>query len=330
MEHFYSLTPEAVLDAVEAGLGNGVRATGRCLSLHSMENRVYDIELEDERHVVAKFYRPGRWSREALLDEHRFLAELCDAEVPAVPPLPLAGGTTVASTKDGILFTVFAKVRGRSLLELSDAELVQFGRLLARIHNVGAAKVAPHRLRLCANSHGTQALAELIDRDAIDIQLKSRYERAARAIIDEVAPHLAPGKPLGHRLHGDCHRGNLLWQNSTPFFIDFDDMLTGPAVQDIWMVTPGRDEEAARQREVLLSGYEQLRRFDRKELRLIEPLRALRMIHFSAWIARRWEDPTFPRTFPDFTTYRYWADETAALEEQLTFVRAACRNIDAG
>lgn len=326
MEHFYSLGPEAMLDAVESALGAGTRATGRCLALNSLENRVCDIELEaaaddDPGHVVAKFYRPGRWSREAILEEHRFLAELVAAEVPAVAPLPLQNGSTLASTSDGILFAVFPKIRGRSLQELSDAQLQQVGRFLGRIHNVGAQAPASHRLQLTAETYGTQALAYLVSSGTIDIQVQSRYERVATAIIKTVAPMLAAVP--AHRLHGDCHLANLLWVGEGALFLDFDDMLTGPAVQDIWMVVRGRDAEANRQRAVMLDGYEQLRRFDRTTLRLVEPLRALRMLHFAAWIARRWADPTFQRMFPDFPTYRYWADETSALEEQLQQVLGA-------
>lgn len=326
MEHFYSLTPEAVLDAIEAALGTGVRATGRCLSLHSMENRVYDIELEDERHVVAKFYRPGRWSREAIADEHRFLLELAEAEVPVISPLPLAGVSrdappTLASTPDGILFALFDKVKGRSLQELDDEQLMRAGRFLGRIHNVGAASDAPHRARLSADRYGAQSLAYLLEHGTIDIQMQGRYERAATAIVELSAPLLS--NLPAHRLHGDCHQGNILWRQDGPLFLDFDDMIVGPAVQDIWMVVRGRDDEAQRQRAVLLTGYEQLRRFDATTLRLIEPLRALRMLHYTAWIARRYADPTFQRMFPDFTSYRFWADETTALEEQLQFVKQA-------
>jgi Ser/Thr protein kinase RdoA (MazF antagonist) len=325
MEHFYSLTPEAVLDAIEAALGSGVRATGRCLSLHSLENRVYDIELEDERHVVAKFYRPGRWSRAAILDEHRFLAELADAEVPVISPLrlttPEGPDATLASTPDGILFALFDKVKGRLLQELDDAQLSRVGRFLGRIHNVGASADAPQRARLSAERFGAQSLAYLLENGAIDIQVQGRYQRAATALVELVAP-LLTDQPV-FRLHGDCHQGNILWREDSPLFLDFDDMIVGPAVQDIWMVVRGRDAEAQRQRAVLVSGYEQMRRFDATTLRLIEPLRALRMLHYTAWIARRYGDPTFQRMFPDFTTYRFWAEETAAIEEQLQMVREA-------
>jgi Ser/Thr protein kinase RdoA (MazF antagonist) len=331
MEHFYSLTPEIVLDAVEAALGGGARATGRCLSLYSMENRVYDIELEDERHVIAKFYRPGRWGSAEIIDEHEFLSELALAEVPAAPPLRLSAApsaaarlcaATLAETRDGILFALFPKVRGRSLQELSLSELAQVGRFVGRIHNVGAAHAASKRMTLSVESFGSEPLAALLGSGMIDIQFQSRYERTARAILDACAPLLrAAGPPI--RLHGDCHLGNLLWAEGNPIFLDFDDMLNGPPVQDLFLVTPGRDRDITEERAALLAGYEEMRSFDRHSLRLVEPLRALRMIRYAAWIARRWEDPTFPRMFPDFTSYRYWQEETSALEEQKQRVLAA-------
>jgi Ser/Thr protein kinase RdoA (MazF antagonist) len=312
---FFTLTPDAMLGAVEAALG--VRATGRTFTLNSMENRVYDIELEDERRVVVKFYRPGRWSREAILDEHGFLAELVEAEIPAVPPLKLVGGETLATSSEGIFFAAFEKVRGRSLQELNDVELQQAGRLLARIHNVGARAPATHRNRLTPQ-WGLDSLAILEETGAIDIQVQSRYRRAVEAIVRKIEPLFE--NAAVHRVHGDCHLGNLLWQSERPFFLDFDDMATAPAVQDVWMVVRGRDADAERMRDVMLTAYESMRAFDRSTLRLVEPLRALRMIHFSAWIARRWADPIFKRTFPEFVTYPYWAEEVDALEEQLRLI----------
>jgi Ser/Thr protein kinase RdoA (MazF antagonist) len=318
VESFFTLTPDALLGCVEAALGG--RATGRTFTLNSMENRVYEIELEDERRVVTKFYRPGRWSREAILDEHGFLAELVAAEIPAVAPLQLAGGSTLSQTPDGIWFAVFEKVRGRSLQELDDLQLQQAGRLLARIHNVGESAPATHRARITPQ-WALDSLAILDERGAIDIQCQSRYRRAVETIVQKMEP-LFKNVPA-HRVHGDCHLANLLWQNERPFFLDFDDMVTAPAVQDIWMVVRGRDEDAVRMRDVMLDAYQTMRTFDRATLRLVEPLRALRMIHYSAWIAKRWEDPIFKRTFPEFVTYPYWAEEVDTLEEQLRLIEAA-------
>jgi len=300
-----------------AGTAWGVRATGRTFTLNSMENRVYEIELEDERRVVTKFYRPGRWSREQILEEHAFLAELVEAEIPAVPPLTLGNGSTLDTSPDGILFAVFEKVRGRSLQELDDEQLRQAGRLLARIHSVGAQHAAAHRLRITP-AGGLDSLRILEETGAIDIQVQSRYVRAVRTIVQKIEP-LFENVPR-HRVHGDCHLGNLLWQGERPFFLDFDDMVSAPAVQDIWMVVRGRDEDAARMRDVMLTAYETMRAFDRSTLRLVEPLRALRMVHYSAWIARRWADPIFKQTFPEFVTYPYWVEEVGALEEQLRLI----------
>jgi Ser/Thr protein kinase RdoA (MazF antagonist) len=319
VEHFFSLVPDRILDVVERALGDGARATGRTLALNSMENRVYEIELEDRPPVVTKFYRPGRWSREAISDEHRFLAELVEAEVPAVAPMILAGGETLATSDDGIFFAIFPKVRGRLLQELDDTRLAQIGRLLGRLHNVGARAPAPNRLALTVESYGRASLATLDATGLVVEALRARHRIMVEEICAAVAP-LLDGIPA-RRIHGDCHLGNVLWRDEAPFFLDFDDMVTGPAVQDVWLVVRGRDADAVRRREVLLAGYEQMREFDRSTLRLIEPLRALRMIHYSAWIARRWEDPTFQRAFPDFPTARHWAEEIADLEEQLQLIR---------
>lgn len=323
MQDFFSLVPDSVLGAVEAALdpAGRVRATGRCFAHASLENRVYEIELEEPLpgtgpRVVAKFYRPGRWSREALLEEHGFLAELLEAEVPVVAPLALpgAGGGTLAVTEAGIFFAVFPKVAGRAMQELDEEQLAQAGRLLARIHNVGASRAAPHRQRLVPAEYAQPALEASLQSGHVDIQLVGRYERAARSVIERAGRLLAE-VPM-HRVHGDCHGGNLLWQPSGPFFLDFDDMMAAPAAQDLWMVVRGRSDEADRLREALVGGYEQLRAFDRRTLRLIEALRGLRMIHYAGWVARRYADPIFQRTFPDFPSYAHWADETAALEEQ--------------
>lgn len=312
-------------------MGAGARATGRTLALNSMENRVYDIEMEwdegvsppssnpllrvDPSRVITKFYRPGRWTRETILEEHAFTLDLERAEVPAVPPLMLANGSTLEQSEEGFLFAVFPKVRGRILQELDDSRLQQVGRLLARLHNVGATKPAPHRLRLTPETYGWRSLEFLEASGLIHENLRVRYRQVVEEVLKTIEPKFSDVPTF--RLHGDCHLGNVLWQETSPFFLDFDDMVTGPAVQDIWLIVRGRDEEAQRQREVLIGSYESMREFDRSTLDLIEPLRALRIVHYSAWIARRWEDPTFKNAFPDFNTYKYWFEELNDLDEQL-------------
>ncbi len=320
---FYELDPGMVLDAVEDALEAekpGVRATGRTLTLNSLENRVYEIELEDESSVVAKFYRPGRWTREQILEEHQFLLALKNAEIPAIAPLSL-GASTLAETDQGILFTVFPKVRGRLRDELSPSQIETLGRYLARIHSVGSALRFRHRQPLTVDTFARTPLDFLLKNGFIDLTYERRYREVVEKIVTVVEPALkrAPQQVV----HGDCHLGNVLWDGESPFFLDFDDSTVAPAVQDVWMVVNGRGEGADQDRERLLDGYDTMgRKFDRSSLRLIEGLRALRMIHYSAWIARRWSDPTFQRMFPDFTDPSWWEDEVTALEEVLRLIRA--------
>jgi Ser/Thr protein kinase RdoA (MazF antagonist) len=300
---FFSLTPDRVLDAVEVG---GLRCTGRCLPLRAFENRVYEVELEDERRLVVKFYRPGRWSREAVLDEHAFLAELAAEELPAVPPVDLGTGATVAEI-DGILYAAFPRVRGRILDELDDERLRQIGRLIGRVHAIGAARDAPHRPRLTVERYVREPLDVLVSGKLMSGNLAARYADVARRIADAVAPLLARAKV--QRLHGDLHRGNVVWGADGPILLDFDDCVVGPPVQDLWLLSRGNSDEARRGRDQLLEGYEVFREFDRSTLALCEPLRALRIIYASAWIARRWDDPSFRTGFPTFGTETYWAAE---------------------
>lgn len=296
-----------MLEAVEVG---GLRSTGRCLPLRAFENRVYEVELVDDRRVVAKFHRPGRWSRETILDEHAFLADLAAAELPVVPPLDLGGGRTLGET-EGILYTVFPKIRGRVLDELSAEQRRQIGRTLGRLHAVGASRPAPHRPRLTVDRFVHESLDTLRKTRCIPENLAPRYRDVALRIAGAVeAPLAAAG---AQRLHGDLHLGNVLWTADGPVLVDFDDCLVGPPVQDLWLIARGHSEEAQRAREDLLEGYTVFREFDRSTLPLCEPLRALRIVYMSAWIARRWDDPSFPPAFPTFRDHRYWMQEYEAL-----------------
>jgi Ser/Thr protein kinase RdoA (MazF antagonist) len=303
MSGFFSLTPDRVLDAVEVG---GLRSTGRCLPLRAFENRVYEVELDDERRIVVKFYRPGRWSREAILDEHRFLSDLAAAELPAVPPMDLGIGATVAEI-DGILYAAFPKVRGRASDELDDEGLRRIGRLIGRMHAVGAARDAPARPRLTVERFVHEPLDVLLSGTLISAALASRYRDVAFKLAETAAARLAHAS--AQRIHGDLHKGNLVWATDGPILLDFDDSMVGPPVQDIWLLAPGPAEDARRARAQILEGYELFREFDRSTLALCEPLRALRIIYISAWIARRWDDPSFRTGFPAFGTDGYWARE---------------------
>ena len=328
MDSFFSLSPDHVLDSVESALGcveKGVRATGRTVPLNSIENRVYDIELDNGNSVVSKFYRPGRWSSEQILEEHDFMARLHAAEVPVVPPMKLQGSLTLAPTlarsSNDIMFAVFEKVRGRSLDELSENRLQELGRFLARLH--ASAKSMPEsstRLELNVETYGFEALDLLEQNGFLDDAMGERYIELADTLLDRIEPLLQDFDV--QRIHGDCHLGNILWYQDHPLFVDFDDMVIAPPVQDVWMIVGGRDEFARKSRSKLLEAYEEMLPFDRRSLILIEPLRALRMIHYSGWIAKRWEDPSFPKMFPHFASEQWWQDEVEALHGTLEAIES--------
>ena len=272
---FFSLTPDRVLDAVEVG---GLRCTGRCLPLRAFENRVYEVELEDERRLVVKFYRPGRWPRETILDEHAFLADLTAAEVPAVAPIDLGTGTTLSEI-GGIYYAAFPKVRGRSLDELDTENRRRIGRTIGRMHAVGASRDAPHRPRQDVKRYISEPLEVLLAGSFIPEGLASRYRDVAVRIGEVAAKMLATARV--QRIHGDLHWGNILW-TPDPLLVDFDDCLVGPPVQDIWLLARGKSDEARKLREDLLEGYELFREFDRSSLALCEPLRAMRIIYMGS------------------------------------------------
>ncbi len=311
--YFFHLTPDLVICAIEQ---SGFSPTGYCMALNSYENRVYDLRLKDETHIVAKFYRPGRWTREQILEEHEFLLELKNAEIPVCAPLAFNDGTTLHET-EGIYYAIWARTGGRASDELSDANLQILGRLLARIHNVGASHKVRSRFELTGETYGIQPLQFLEENGFLPSSVRERYVRAVHEIV-EIYDSLSVGVPF-HRIHGDSHLGNLLFGKDGWFFLDFDDFLSGPAVQDMWMLVPDRDTEGLRQRNVFLEAYRTFREFDGQWLRLIEPLRALRYIRYAAWIAQRWNDPAFPAAFPHFGTPQYWEEETANLEDQLDY-----------
>ncbi len=313
---FLALTPERVLAAVEAG---GVRSSGLCYPLNSFENRVYEVELTDRTRVVAKFYRPGRWSEEQVLEEHGFLNELAADELPVAPAREFPGGGTLR--REGhILYGLFDRRGGRAPDELDSPLARRLGRLIARLHNVAARQEARHRLTLTGDEYARADLDWLQAVGKVPAALRRRYFDAAYGVAD-LYDELAAGVPA-HRLHGDLHLGNLLVRDEVLWLVDFDDMMVGPAVQDLWLAIPGRDRESLRLRDELLDAYEELRELDRSALRMVEALRGLRMVHYAAWLARRFHDPIFPRTWPHFGTEDYWRRETDDLVEQLALARA--------
>ena len=372
---YQALTPDVVMDALASV---GLYGDGRQMALSSYENRVYQAHLEDGAVVVAKFYRPQRWTTAQILEEHAFSQELIDAEIPVVGPRCLNGSTL--NHFAGFAFSV-SPWRGGRQPELDDAEVLEWiGRFLARIHTVGAAQAFVHRPALDLASFGMASREWLLTHDKVPLDVQSSWERVTQKAIDLIATHAcltgaigkkylnnpnpdAPGasqavsaaqadtnadqhvgsgsgsdsdSELHHpiqliRLHGDCHPGNILWTPLEspasavpgPHFVDLDDARTGPAVQDLWMLLSGDRQQRSRQLGALVDGYEQFRDFDRRELTLIEPLRTLRLIHYSAWLARRWSDPTFPINFPWFGSSDYWRGQVQMLEEQIEAMQEA-------
>jgi Ser/Thr protein kinase RdoA (MazF antagonist) len=321
LEDFYQLSPDKMLDLVEGSIEGRGRVSGYCWPLNSLENRVVEIEFDDKSRVVAKFYRPGRWSFEQIQEEHQFIDSLKNAEVPVVAPLSLkksewAKSTscpTLCQSSEGIYFTVFPKFQGRIENELSEDQLRILGRFLGRIHSVGLGFKAKHRWKLDAKSWIETSLTHLKIGNFINSPMAQRYEQVVNE-LKNLLIEKTQSMPL-QAIHGDCHLGNTLWLHDNPVFLDFDDMMIGPPVQDIWMIIRGDDDEAMRQREILISSYESMREFNWETLHIIEALRALRIIHFSGWIAKRWKDPSFPKTFLNFGKTEYWQEEIMALEK---------------
>lgn len=313
---YEGLGPDQVLDAVEAA---GFRPDGRFLALNSYENRVYQVGLDDAAPLVAKFYRPGRWTDAAIQEEHAFACQLAGTEIPVVAPLAVDGETLLHH--GGFRFALFPR-RGGRWPELDDPDTREWlGRFLGRIHALGASARFRHRPVLDRASYGVEPSQYLLSNRLIPPHLTEAY----RTLIDDLlrrieACYARAGKFAQIRLHGDCHPGNILWTDAGPHFVDLDDCRSGPAMQDLWMLLSGDRREQSLQLSDILAGYEEFHDFDRRELHLIEALRTLRMIHYAAWLARRWEDPAFPQAFPWFGTDRYWEDHILALREQLALM----------
>jgi Ser/Thr protein kinase RdoA (MazF antagonist) len=313
---FASLTPERMLSGLEAV---GLRPDGRLLALNSYENRVYQFGMEEGAPVVAKFYRPGRWNDAAILEEHAFVAELAGRELPVVAPLAIAGHTLQKS--GDMRFAVYPRRGGRAP-ELEDpATLEWMGRFLGRIHAVGALEPFRARPALDIGSFGEEPRDYLLEHGFVPPDLLPAWRSVVDLALDGVRRcYERAGRVRAIRLHGDCHAGNVLWTDDGPHFVDFDDARTGPAVQDLWMLLSGERADMARQLGDILAGYDDFCEFDRRELHLVEALRTLRLIHYSAWLARRWDDPAFPVAFPWFNTQRYWQDRILELREQVALM----------
>ena len=315
---FAGLTPDVVLDALDAV---GLHGDGRMLALNSYENRVYQVAMEDGPPYVAKFYRPNRWTDAQILEEHRFVHELAAEEIPVIEPLALANAGTLF-TFAGFRFAVYPNCGGRAP-ELEDrATRERLGRFVGRIHAVGARARFAVRPALDIESFGEEPRDWLLAHGFIPPDLSEAYRSVvAMALAGARQCFDRAGETQRLRLHGDCHAGNVLWLPEGPLagphFVDFDDSRMGPPVQDLWMLLSGNRAEMTRALGDLLAGYEDFRIFDRRELHLIEALRTLRLIHYAAWLARRWDDPAFPAAFPWFNSQRYWQDRILELREQI-------------
>ncbi|MEM7540663.1 MAG: serine/threonine protein kinase [Pseudomonadota bacterium] len=316
---FDELTPDLVLDAVEA---SGLVPDGRLTALNSFENRVYQIGLEEASPVIGKFYRPGRWSDAQIIEEHRYTLDLAALEMPVAPPLADSQGATLRAHGQH-RFSLFERRGGRTPELDRDEVLLALGRFLGRMHRYGAHRPFECRPHLTVASFGV-ASADFITGHFIPADLRESYVSLTRdliALLEQRFAALSELRPIA--VHGDCHRGNLLWWDEQPLFLDFDDARMAPAVQDLWMLTSGPRSEQEMQLGLLLRGYEEFHEFDYRELALAEPLRTLRMMHYAAWLARRWDDPAFPQAFPWFNTQRYWEQHILDLREQFAALSQA-------
>ncbi|MBN3564790.1 serine/threonine protein kinase [Aliamphritea spongicola] len=315
---FETLTPSFIMDAVES---LGYLCDGRNLALNSYENRVYQVGIEDQQPLIVKFYRPERWSREQILEEHSYSYELAEHELPVVAPTRNDNGDSLFEYGP-FMMSVFERKGGRGP-ELDDLDnLFTMGRLLGRMHLIGASKPYQHRPSINPQTFGHDSV-ELISNHFIPAELKPAYDSLTAdllPLIDKAFANAGDITPI--RVHGDCHGGNLLWRDDAPHFVDFDDSRMAPAIQDIWMLLSGDTDRQRRQLSEIVDGYNEFYDFHPRELALIEPLRTLRMMYYSAWLARRWEDPAFPHSFPWFNTVRYWSDHILELREQLAALQA--------
>ena len=311
---FETLTPDFLMQAIES---QGYLCDGRNLALNSYENRVYQIGIEDEKPIIAKFYRPGRWSDQQILEEHAFSYELEEHELPVVTPLKNPQGESLLHYQD-FSIALFERKGGRAPELDYQENLTILGRLLARMHLIGAREKFQHRPYLNIQSYGYDSV-RLISEHFIPADLKEAYDTLCRDLLLQMEENIQRvGSVQNIRVHGDCHAGNMLWRDNLPHFVDFDDARMAPAIQDIWMLLSGDREQQSLQLKKIMMGYLEFNDFNFSELQLVEVYRTLRIMHYSAWLSRRWQDPAFPHSFPWFNTVRYWEEHILELREQLS------------
>ena len=315
--HFASLTHEIIIALAEEELG--MRLTGLCRPYNSYINRVFELAQEDGSGIVIKFYRPGRWSKEALQDEHDFLLELAETEIPVIAPLPLNNSKTIGGSGE-IMFAIFPKKSGRNHDEFSEEQWLELGRLLARVHTVGAKHLPKDRITLTPGSATRDHIDFITKRGHVPKELSEQFTDITGTLLDLIDP-LFKNKPL-IRIHGDCHSGNIIYRPDESFYmIDFDDMAIGTPIHDIWMLLPGYLKDSRHELNLFIEGYETFRNFDRSDLKLIEPLRAMRYIHFTAWCAHQVADGGFLNLAPGWGTNEYWQTEINDLAKQITRIK---------
>ncbi|HCE66971.1 MAG: stress response serine/threonine protein kinase YihE [Geobacteraceae bacterium GWC2_55_20] len=316
---FQALTPNFIIDAVES---QGFYCDCRNLILNSYENRVYQIGIEDGNPLISKFYRPERWSNDQILEEHRFCFELAEHELPVVAPIRNSLGESLFIYK-GFSFALYPRQGGHAPEFDNLDNLLILGRMLGRIHSIGSVQPFSHRPTLDSKSFGYDSVPLILE-SFIPLDYRPSYEAVTGQLLQAIDGIMAGIGPVNFiRTHGDCHAGNILWRDNAPHFVDFDDARMAPAVQDLWMMLSGERPRQLAQLEALIKGYREFYDFNPAELRLVEVLRTLRMLHYSAWLARRWQDPLFPHTFPWFNTVNYWGEHILQLREQLAELEEA-------